>query len=214
MDMGEALGLRFSEEGSDLEEFLRAEAGWYASLRMLFQLVFDVNGGLAAQQYGLVVDQARQALHAAVDAKLIRTVGGRAIPPRENPLTNDRESCAWFVHRWQQLNNIWGADAEIVREMWQLEVEVPVDDGECIGYVRRCMSLVAQLLGFPLDLSRESMLALLRRFFDSAEILGAFKYARRDSLRAFGAAGYRSGQEADLYEYVAERVHLLWPRLI
>lgn len=199
-------------ETQEEESIVRLLSGWeeyYFCLRTLFQLLFDIEGALEAGQFGLAVEQARTALHAATEAKLVRVGGPRRLHGRDewsSPTGHLSGAC----RRWQLVVEVWGREAPLVQEMWALERELPSEDDECIRYVSRCKELVRQHIGLRLEVSPDALLGLLYEFFSIARLLATFGYGSRDKLRIFGLNGYREVREVDPYEYVSEYVASRW----
>lgn len=194
--------LGFNEQSNDLGQFLLTEAARYSSLRELFALSYDVEGGLQAKQYGVAVHSARIALHVAVDLALTDVVGSRVVLPGKSPFTFRGDHTAWLSHQWPLVRTAWGAASNTVSELWEVETYVPIDDAASISYVNRCKEITAKLTGLRLEVSIEALRDLLRRFYDSAELLAACGYAGRDKLFVFGSAGYKQAGEVRLYDYV------------
>lgn len=198
-----------SDEDRNREQFLLTEAVKYAGYRELFALVFDIEGGLRAKQPGLATNQARRALHVAVDLTLADLIGPRVIAPTEAPFSRFLNSVTWLSHQWRLIHEIWGPESSITRTLCALELEVPSGEIACVDYVQRCKAMIEQLTGLRLEVSHDALRDLLRRFYAGAELLAACGYAGRDKLFVFGSAGYKQAGEVDLYEYVDEHLSRL-----
>lgn len=197
------------DQHPNLDGFLKVEAARYSAFRELFTLVYDIEGALAAQQFGAALDQARRALSAAVDIWLVDIVGVLAVPPNETPFKYRSDPVTWLAHQWDMLNRVAGERSDLLTALWDIETSLPENDDDAREVVERCRQLIEELIDIRLDLSEDALRNLLRRFYDGAEVLAAFKYGGRDRLVVFGSRGYQQVGDTRLYDYVEDHLRRL-----
>ncbi len=196
------------EDDESLELFLYSQRLRLGYLRMLFALAYDVEGAVDAGQVGLAVQQARSAVHAAMDLTVLNAVGSSMMSKSNRQVVHheraEYDGADSFSARWRRLRRIWHGPQTLLTKLWDLECELPMTDAECHAYVSRCRQAVTDDFGFLFGTAQSVVTQALRERCRASEALARFSFGRWDTLRVFGLDGPKAASEVDRLKYVSE----------
>jgi hypothetical protein len=195
------------------ERLIHIQKRRLGALRDLFTLAYDIEGALGARQYGLAVEQARAALHAALDARLLPIVGARMIQAELRLASGkgEQDDAQRAVDRWIFILDVWNDwRPDLVATLWDLECDAPVGERDCQSYVSRCRKTIQGDLALPIDISKESVKTSLRERSEAARMLSIFSVGPWPTLRVFGSSGQQAATDVDTYDYVSSYVDDVW----
>jgi hypothetical protein len=215
-EMADTTGQALVEDDESLELFLYSQRLRLGYLRRLFTLAYDVEGGVEAGQFGLAVEQARAAVHAAMDLTVINAVGASMVNKYNRQVIRheraEYDGADSFSVRWRRLQRIWRGQPTLLNKLWDLECELPRTDAESLAYISRCKHVITEDMGYLFGTAQSVVTQALRDRCRATEALSQFSFGRWDTMRVFGVDGPKAASEVDRLQYVSEYYNRLFDK--